>query len=146
MLFQALLALSLVFVAAFAARFVAVFRRARWMAPALTGLAVLALTFRLGVASIVLAIGAGAYVWWQSRPRQPKRAADTVDAREIAAAQQTLGVRSGATEEDIRMAHRAKIKAAHPDHGGDEAAAAHINFARDVLIRALRQNRDTPKS
>lgn len=44
---------------------------------------------------------------------------------------QILGVSSAATEADIETAWRSKIRGAHPDAGGSQAAAARLNQARD---------------
>ena len=75
---------------------------------------------------------AGAYLTWagikgprvESAAMTPKRAA------------KILGVREGASIEDIRAAHRLAIASAHPDKGGTDAASSEINEARDVLIAA----------
>jgi hypothetical protein len=51
-----------------------------------------------------------------------------------AEAYQVLGLQPGATEDDIRAAHRRLMQGAHPDHGGSDWLAARINQARDVLL------------
>jgi curved DNA-binding protein CbpA len=49
-------------------------------------------------------------------------------------AYQVLGLRPGASEADIREAHRRLMRTAHPDSGGSDWLAARINQARDVLL------------
>lgn len=46
-----------------------------------------------------------------------------------------LGLEEGATEEEIRAAHRRLMRAAHPDSGGSAWIAARLNEARDTLLR-----------
>jgi hypothetical protein len=46
-----------------------------------------------------------------------------------------LGLRAGATNEDIKNAHRRLMKDFHPDRGGSDYLAAKINQAKDILVQ-----------
>ena len=63
--------------------------------------------------------------------RQPPRDNGTMTAVE---AYQVLGLKPGATDAEIKDAHRRLMMAAHPDHGGSDWLATRINQARDVLM------------
>lgn len=45
-----------------------------------------------------------------------------------------LGLKEGATDEEIRASHRRLIQRVHPDAGGSADLAARINRAKDVLL------------
>ncbi len=63
------------------------------------------------------------------RPAPPRRG-----AMSCAEAYAVLGLAAGASEADIRAAHRRLMRAAHPDAGGSDWLAARINQARDLLL------------
>ena len=47
-----------------------------------------------------------------------------------------LGLQPGASDQDIRQAHRRLSQRLHPDQGGNDALCSLINQARDVLLKA----------
>src|SRR5215203_2762249 len=67
----------------------------------------------------------------RGRATPPPRGAGPMSRDE---AYQVLGLQPGASEAEIRAAHRRLMRGAHPDSGGSDWLAARINQARDVLL------------
>jgi hypothetical protein len=63
-----------------------------------------------------------------SAPRGPRSDMTRVEALAV------LGLAEGASEDDIKAAHRRLIQRMHPDVGGSADLAARINRAKDVLL------------
>jgi hypothetical protein len=69
---------------------------------------------------------------WRQAWGGAKRSNDGAMSREEAAA--ILGLKLGASEMDIKAAHKRLLKDFHPDKGGTDYLAAKINAAKDVLL------------
>jgi hypothetical protein len=127
-----LILLAVAFLALGAFRWAAASPRPRWMAPALAGVTVAALLFRLGALGIAAGAAVAAALWFWPRNNSPVVADLSEEAARAA-----LGVGPTATAAEIRAAYRQRISAAHPDRGGTAEAAARLNAARDLLLRKL---------
>jgi hypothetical protein len=72
---------------------------------------------------------------WRSTSGQGKRAGPMPPSGSMTRdeAYAVLGLRSNASKEDIRSAHRRLMKQYHPDHGGSDYLASKINQAKEIL-------------
>jgi len=111
---------------------------------AIGGLILAALLFLTGRGAVAIAALAmlGPMVWaWMSptgpdthRADPPPRMRGDTGGMTRADAYAVLGLQPGASEADIRAAHKRLMGAAHPDRGGSDWLASRINQARDVLL------------
>lgn len=88
------------------------------------------------LAGVAWSLMTGVRLWPAGRPEHEtppphERPASTMTRME---ALKVLGLEEGATEDDIRAAHRRLITQNHPDKGGTNYLASKVNEAKDVLL------------
>jgi DnaJ family protein C protein 19 len=122
----------------------AIYTLLKWIA-AFGGIILTSLLFLSGRGPQALAglVLVGPLLWrkWQQHgsggfttpggPPPPRRQGSTMSRSE---AYEVLGLKPGASDDDIHAAHRRLMRMAHPDTGGSDWLASRINQARDVLL------------
>ena len=73
---------------------------------------------------------------WRDAQEEPKREAPRGRTEDMTREEALclLGLRGGATPDEIKAAHRRLMKQVHPDAGGSAWLAAKVNRAKDVLL------------
>jgi DnaJ-domain-containing protein 1 len=65
---------------------------------------------------------------------EPPRGRARSNRLSVEGAYAVLGINKGASQDDIRQAHRRLMMKMHPDQGGSTYLAARINEAKEVLL------------
>ncbi len=81
-----------------------------------------------------------AYPKWREDMARGEREMNGPDGRmTVAEAYEILGLRHGASRDEVRRAHRELIVKLHPDRGGSTYLASKINEAKEVLLANISQ-------
>ena len=97
--------------------------------------------FLLALAIVAARLFLGRWPWEPGRGalRSKARAEARIQARTL------LGVREGASREDVIEAHKRLVAQVHPDRGGTNEQVHEANSARDLLLGELsRRNTERP--
>ncbi len=75
--------------------------------------------------------------WREDMQRGEAELASGPDGRmTLAQAYEILGLKPGASEDEVRKAHRELMKRMHPDQGGSNYLASKVNEAKDVVLES----------
>ena len=88
----------------------------------------------LGLATVAFRLFLGRWPWELGKAVTRSKA--TAQARAL------LGVREGASREDILEAHKRLVAMVHPDRGGTNEQVHEANSARDLLLGELVRTRE----
>ncbi|WP_289086499.1 DnaJ domain-containing protein, partial [uncultured Spongiibacter sp.] len=67
----------------------------------------------------------------QEAPRKETPAVDMNESQALA----ILGLKAGASADDIVRAHRSLMQKLHPDRGGNDYLASQLNAAKELLLK-----------
>jgi DnaJ-domain-containing protein 1 len=115
-------------------------RAVRWLAALLVAVAIAVFVYagrETLAAALVPAFLAALLRWRPSGARDPRAGDDAEHAPRMTRAEalRILDLQEGASDEEIRDAHRRLMVRVHPDRGGSTFLAAKLNEAREVLLR-----------
>jgi DnaJ domain len=114
-------------------------RAVRWLAALLVAIAIAVFVYagRDALAAALAPAFLAALLRWRPFGSRDSSVNDGAQATHMTRAEalQILDLKEGASDEEIRDAHRRLIVRIHPDRGGSTFLAAKLNEARDVLLR-----------
>lgn len=77
-------------------------------------------------------------VWLKSRQRKAEGSPTPPLVNDVNEAYLLLGLKPGATKEEVIQAHKKLIQKNHPDRGGNDYLAGKLNAAKDLLLEHIR--------